>query len=314
MLLYKITNKINGKIYFSVTSKRLNSAFSVLCSHAKTTERIHKLNPNYRKIKSPIQKAIVKYGRDNFILNKIKNNLTKKSAYNLKEKLIKEYNANNPDVGYNCTTGNITYKMNKDCKKRMVVANTGKKQPQSYIDFMKSRVGKLHPLFGYKHSKKTRKNMSEAQKNSNYVQTEEVRKRKSETMKRRWKEPEVIKKMANRVRPPVTKATRKKLSKANSGKNNAMYGRVGKLNPNYGRKLTPEQKKNLSDKAKIRQAKKKLELIEKYKNMTEKSCSVCKKIKSLDMFYKSSKALSGYSYQCKDCCSKRNKQRRKKGE
>ena len=29
MLLYKITNKINGKVYFSVTSKRLNDAFSV---------------------------------------------------------------------------------------------------------------------------------------------------------------------------------------------------------------------------------------------------------------------------------------------
>ena len=77
--------------------------------------------------------------------------------------------------------------INKDAKERMSVAQTGKKMPQSYVDLMKARVGELHPLFGFKHSEEVRKRMSEAQKNSDYVQTEESKKKKSETMKAHWK-------------------------------------------------------------------------------------------------------------------------------
>ena len=36
------------------------------------------------------------------------------------------------------------------------------------------------------------------------------------------------------------------MSKASSGKNNGMYGRTGSLNPNYGKRLTDEEKRNRS--------------------------------------------------------------------
>ena len=42
--------------------------------------------------------------------------------------------------------------------------------------------------------------------------------------------------------------TRKKLSKASSGKNNAMYGMVGKLNPFFGQTHSEETKKEIGDK------------------------------------------------------------------
>ena len=44
--------------------------------------------------------------------------------------------------------------------------------------------------------------------------------------------------------------TRKKISEALKGKNNPMYGKIGKLNPKYGKHLTEEHKKNISRSAK----------------------------------------------------------------
>ena len=145
--------------------------------------------------------------------------------------------------------------------------------------------------------------------NKGKIEPKERNIRRSFTMKKRWKEPDIIEKMKNRKRPPVTEETRKKLSIANSGENNAMYGIRRELHPSYGKKLTDEQKKNLSDKAKIRWAKRRIELIEKYKDMTEKRCSKCKEIKKVDMFYKSKSYLSGLMSKCKVCDLKRKKER-----
>lgn len=57
----------------------------------------------------------------------------------------------------------------------------------------------------------------------------------------------------------VSYETRNKMSKSHQGKHignkNPMYGVIGELNPNYGRKMTKEQKQNISEKA-----------LERYKN------------------------------------------------
>jgi len=55
MIIYKITNKINGKIYIGKTIKSLNTR---LKEHYKTS----KIN-----CRSPFHKAIKKYGKENFI-------------------------------------------------------------------------------------------------------------------------------------------------------------------------------------------------------------------------------------------------------
>ena len=67
--------------------------------------------------------------------------------------------------------------------------NIGKTMPESFIKFMKERVGEKHPMFGKKHSKEVRENMRLGQLNSDFVQTDEMKKRKSETMKKHWKNP-----------------------------------------------------------------------------------------------------------------------------
>lgn len=49
----------------------------------------------------------------------------------------------------------------------------------------------------------------------------------------------------------VSEETKRKLSKAFSGKNHSQYGLKGKLNPNYGRKNTDETKRKMSISAKL---------------------------------------------------------------
>ena len=311
--VFMVKNLINNKVYFSVTSaKTLNDRISVMISESLSKSKKMKLKDGYMG-KTPMQKAIMKYGKHNFQFHMLHSKISKEKAYSLKEKYIKEHDAMNPEYGYNCTTGGSdSFKNAPHVIERQTEAQTGKKMPDSYVELMKARIGKLHPSFGFKHSKEVRAKMSQAQKDSNYIQTEESKKRKSETMKKRWQEPETIAKMANRKRGVVTEETRRKLRKTSGGENNGMYGRKGKLSPQYGIHRTEEEKKNISKKNKEHARKRRLILIEKYKNRTEKKCKHCDIIKPLNMFYKTKKTLDGYIGHCKPCEAKRKKINRNK--
>ena len=304
MIVYSITNKINNKIYFCATIyDDLKKAKWYHRSKPKTYKRRHKLNPGKRLSMSPFHKAYLKYGERNFRY-KIEGRFDNEDElYKFKEYLIFKHNTMNPILGYNCTTGgNETFKNSPETKKRQSIAFTGKIMPESFVKIMKERVGELHPCFGYKHTKEAIENMRQGQLNSNYVQSDDSKKRKSETMKRRWQEPEVIAKMAKRKLRDI------------SGKNNPLYGvsRKGKDNPMYGKRawnrgipMTEEQKKKLQEGREKYQAKKRKEMLEIYSQRTEKICYKCKDIKSLDMFYKSNSHLDGYAGLCKLCEKKK---------
>ena len=301
MIVYKVTNCINNKVYICVSGYTINHAKSCKISHAIAKPKKMKLKDAYTG-KSPFSKAILRYGEYNFKFELLHSRVSKKRAYDLKKRYIKEYDAMNPKYGYNCTTGGLeSFKHADHAKDRISVAHTGRTMPDSYVELMKARVGELHPSFGIKHSKQARENMRQGQLNSDYVQSEETKKRKSDTMKKRWQEPEVIAKMSKRKRGEVTEETRKKLSKASSGKNNAMYGKTGALNPNYGIPMTEERKQKLQEGRKKHREKVNKELAEKYKNRTEKKCIKCNKVKPVNEFDKSYKGNDPIIARCKPC-------------
>lgn len=91
-LVYKITNKINSKMYFGVTTQLL-----------KIRWQQHKCNTNRRSYH--LYNAIKKYGFNNFKIEIVRKCSTEKEMHNLEVKLISKYNTNNRIFGYNNSTG-----------------------------------------------------------------------------------------------------------------------------------------------------------------------------------------------------------------
>ena len=61
--IYKITNKINGKIYVGQTTKSLNERFQKHCWGTTQNDKYH--------LNMAIKKAIKKYGKENFAIELI---------------------------------------------------------------------------------------------------------------------------------------------------------------------------------------------------------------------------------------------------
>ena len=311
MIVYKATNCLNNKVYFCVTGRKFNDAVSMKISTARAKPKKMKLKDDY-KGKSPFSKAILRHGEYNFKFEILHSRVSKKKAYDLKKKYIKEYDAMNPEYGYNCTTGGIDFFNNADhVIERQIEAQTGKTMPESYVELMKERVGELHPHFGMKHSKQARENMRQGQLNSDYVPTEETKQKTSASAKKMWEDKEFKEKMIQKHKEMGRWKDKKNpmYGKGRKGKNNPMYGRTGALSPNYGKKI-PQWQKDMISKGNKESAKKRRKLlIEKYKNRTEKKCVKCKKVKPLDMFVKSKKNLDGHIANCKPCERVRNRER-----
>ena len=128
MFIYKITNIINNKIYIGqVYNKSVQDRF---------VRHIKDANPHSRSI---VDKAIAKYGKDNFIVEQI-DEAASLEELNQKEKYwIKYYNSTNRNIGYNLTDGGDggnTYKYKtvkemNNIKNKISIANSGKNNGQS---------------------------------------------------------------------------------------------------------------------------------------------------------------------------------------
>ena len=312
MLVYKIINLKNDKVYFSATSKKINIAWSIQKSAARMNRKKMKLKDAYTS-KSPLHEALINYGEWNFDYEVIARNLSKKEAYKLKEHLIKEHKSNNPIYGYNCTTGGESYKINKETIKKQSESNMGKIMPESFVDMMKKRKGKLHPCYGYKHSKETKENMRLAQLNSDYVHTQEHKRKIGLASKKVWSDEKFKQKMSKkRKEMGLWKGKNNPMyGKSRKGKDNPMYGRIGKLNPQYG-KVLPKEHFDKLQKGRIEYlSKRKSKLLEDIKDRTEKKCNKCNKIKPLNEYYKNSRTLDFLCYVCKKCDKKRRAMSRK---
>jgi len=129
-IIYKITNKINGKIYIGQTISTIEKR--MYC---------HKYRAFTKKYNHPLYCAMRKYGFNNFDINIIKksNNIN-----NSEIKYIKEYNSKVPK-GYNIVAGGKNFKHTDDTKDKM-----------SKLAKVRFSIKQNHPMFGKKHSEKTK--------------------------------------------------------------------------------------------------------------------------------------------------------------
>lgn len=184
MIIYKITNLINGKIY---VGQDIND------------------NNNYYGSGNLIVSAIKKYGKKNFIKETLEKCSNTKELDEKEIFWIKELNATNRKIGYNICEGGKSYrtmkgennpfygkhhteetkekirekrklqKMSDEQKQKLrekwlTDANPGKNKSPETIEKLKdaakklNRIGENNPIYGKKHKEETKKHWSEVRK------------------------------------------------------------------------------------------------------------------------------------------------------
>ncbi len=142
LLIYKITNKINGKCYVGQTTKSIEQRWKAHCWQC---------NFNNNMI---IYRAIKKYGKENFSIEKICDCQNQKELNESEVKYIKYFDTMCPN-GYNlCGGGGGTGIMSDIVKKKISKAHIGKKATPETRE--KLRISHL----GFKVSDKTKRKLS----------------------------------------------------------------------------------------------------------------------------------------------------------
>lgn len=113
-------NGINKK-YIGITCQSVNKRW-------KNGEGYNKNTKNNNK--TYFYKAILKYGWDGFEHKILIHGLTKEQAIRWEKKLIKYYQSNDRNYGYNCTDGGESYIPNEEVKLKLRKANLGKKHSE----------------------------------------------------------------------------------------------------------------------------------------------------------------------------------------
>ena len=90
-VIYKITNKINGKFYIGQTTRKLEYRWREHCHDALNGSQTY------------FHAAIKKYGKENFILEIIDENVDNSKILEVESKYIEELGSNKKEIGYNTT-------------------------------------------------------------------------------------------------------------------------------------------------------------------------------------------------------------------
>ncbi len=154
-IIYKVTNKVNGKRYIGQTVKSLNE---------RMFRHIHDALGSWDNIY--FHKAIRKHGVENFKWEILIECYSRNELDNIEIKLIKKYNTFGS--GYNLNVGgkgNAGFKLTEDTRQKMSEA----------------KKGKNHPNYGKHCTKETKKKIGDA--NRNKSRSKELRKKISESLK-----------------------------------------------------------------------------------------------------------------------------------
>lgn len=116
MIIYKITNKINGKIYIGQTTQEPKLRWQKHCTPFSARKMI-------------VSKSIQKYGKENFLFEVIDNansldELNEKEVY-----WINHFDSRNKEKGYNIAFGGDNKKMTDETKEKLSLVHKGKSKP-----------------------------------------------------------------------------------------------------------------------------------------------------------------------------------------
>lgn len=197
MVVYKITNLVNNKIYIGQTTQPIKV----------------RLMQHKRKVKSILGQAISKYGIDNFEIIELAKAETLEQLNDLEIEFIAILNALDKNIGYNIYSGGLNYKKTEEHKAKISAAHKGKiKSPEHLQKMKENRVylpvteeTKLKIRQNHthrRHSPEQRRQISERQ----------IGTKKSEETKQKCRE-------AALKRPPISKETREKMSNSQKLRN-----------------------------------------------------------------------------------------------
>lgn len=208
--IYRITNKINGKIYIGKTTN-VEKRWKRHISDSKDKKRCFYF-----------QNAIIKYGKDNFIIDVLENVDSEETAFELEKKWVKILKTNKKQFGYNLTEGGDGFfssffseerrekissiqkgkKLTEEHKKKISQSNIGKKLTEEQcLSISKSKIGENNGMFERTHSDETKQKMSEFQKNRvRRKLTEEEKNIISQKVKAVGKQPKISLETKNNVK------------------------------------------------------------------------------------------------------------------
>ncbi len=175
-LVYKATNRVNGKIYFGKTNNLTRRKIEHI-SEARRNRNYHFYN------------AIRKYGSENFIFELVQTFETEEAAYQAEIDLIQQFKTTDPKIGYNRTPGGNGVRVTEaERQRRSALGKTwvGSKNPfygrthsvstrQRLSESRKAFVGERHPLWGTSHSTETRDKISQSKLGKAVWSTEQRR-------------------------------------------------------------------------------------------------------------------------------------------
>jgi len=172
MLIYKITNLLNSKIYVGQKTIHRGKLINSLNDLLQT---------NYYGSSKQLKKDVKLYGKETFKRELIENNIKTQDELNERESFwIQYFNATDESIGYNKsydTPSFSGYKHTEESKKMMSEKKKGKNHPlfgkhiseeskqkssKSHKELYKNKEN--HPWFGKHHTEETKEKISEKNK------------------------------------------------------------------------------------------------------------------------------------------------------
>jgi group I intron endonuclease len=167
MLIYIVTNRVNGKVYIGQTVRSVEERWYLHCKAAKGASRL------------PIHCAIRKYGEHNFFVVKVSDATSLEEMDSMEAYFISKYNSMVP-YGYNRTEGGKGFngRHTQRTRERMSKSHIGKKRTPAELEKQRKTQKALWTDSGYRQRNRGRTGLKSS---------EEHRRKISETITQHWK-------------------------------------------------------------------------------------------------------------------------------